>query len=131
MQNNTNIILCILPSPSSHRMEVRFFFLGYAISLQSHCKPRFLSSHEHGENCGVKYFLQMAGFGVKQGKSSYRVRDDELVYTVSPTYSLLRAIYSILSLGLLPAHFSSLTSYSLERLLCSLILLPPISSFAA
>ena len=39
----------------------------------------------------VKYLLYMAIFGLKQRKSSYRVRDNELLYTVNSAYSLLKS----------------------------------------
>lgn len=39
----------------------------------------------------------MAIFGLKQGKSSYGVRDDELLYTVNSSYSLLKAIVHLVS----------------------------------
>lgn len=43
--------------------------------------------------CSVKYLLYMAIFGLKQGKSSYRIRDDELLHTVSSECLLLKAIF--------------------------------------
>lgn len=39
----------------------------------------------------VKYLLFMAIFRLKQRKSSYRVRDNELLYTVNSAYSLLKS----------------------------------------
>lgn len=39
----------------------------------------------------VKYLLYVAIFGLKQRKSSYRVRDDELLYTINSAYSLLKS----------------------------------------
>ena len=39
----------------------------------------------------VKYLLFMAIFRLKQRKSSYRVRDIELLYTVNSAYSLLKS----------------------------------------
>lgn len=49
-----------------------------------------LSMEEHSS---VKYLFYMAVFGLKQGKSSYRVKDDELLYIVSSVYSLLKTIF--------------------------------------
>lgn len=37
----------------------------------------------------VTYFLYMVISGLEQGKSNYRVMDDELLYTISSAYSLL------------------------------------------
>lgn len=45
----------------------------------------------------VKYLLYMAIFRLKQRKSNYRVRDDELLYTVNSAYSLLKAIVHLVS----------------------------------
>ena len=39
----------------------------------------------------VKYLLYVAIFGLKHRKSSYRVRDDELLYTINSAYSLLKS----------------------------------------
>lgn len=88
MQNNIKVSL--LPSSFSYRMKIRFSFIGYIFSLTKSCKP-FRS--QVWRNLVVLNTSYVANFGFKQGKSGYRVGDDELLYTVSSAYSLLKAIF--------------------------------------
>lgn len=94
MQNNTNIIVSILPSSFLCRIKVSFFFFFWGIYLvyQIISSPdafQVISIEKFGS---VKYLLHKAIFGLKQGKPSCRVRDDELLYTVSSANLLLKAI---------------------------------------
>lgn len=92
MQSKINIIVSILPSSPSQRMKVRFLFLVY-VFYQIIASPdafRVISMEKFGS---VKYLLYMTIFGLKQGKSCFRVRDNELLYTVSSACLLLKALF--------------------------------------